>query len=91
MQFNKDLWLSSRDYIMIILGIAIYSFGFTAFILPEEVVMGGVGGIGSLVFFASQKYLPFEIPNMASTCFFLPLPTKLWENNLCFALFLEQL
>ena len=62
MQFNKDLWLSSKDYIMIILGIAIYSFGFTAFILPEEVVMGGVGGIGSLVFFASQKYLPFEIP-----------------------------
>jgi uncharacterized membrane-anchored protein YitT (DUF2179 family) len=44
------------------LGIAIYSFGFCAFILPEEVVIGGVSGIGSLVFFASQKYLPFEIP-----------------------------
>lgn len=52
MQFSKNLWLSSKDYIMIILGIAIYSFGFTAFILPEEVVMGGVGGIGSLIFYA---------------------------------------
>lgn len=62
MRFSKNLWLSSKDYIMIILGIAIYSFGFTAFILPEQVVMGGVGGIGSLVFFASQKYLTFEIP-----------------------------
>ena len=59
---SKNLWLSSKDYIMIILGIAIYSFGFTAFILPEKVVMGGVSGIGSLVFFASQEYLPFEIP-----------------------------
>ena len=59
---SKKLWISSRDYIMIILGIAIYSFGFTAFILPEKVVMGGVSGLGSLVFFASQEYLPFEIP-----------------------------
>lgn len=59
---SKKLWISSRDYIMIVLGIAIYSFGFTAFILPEKVVMGGVSGLGSLVFFASQEYLPFEIP-----------------------------
>lgn len=56
MQFNKNLWLSSKDYIMIILGIAIYSFGFTAFILPEKVVMGGVSGIGSLIYFA------FDVP-----------------------------
>lgn len=53
---SKNLWLSSKDYIMIILGIAIYSFGFTAFILPEKVVMGGVSGIGSLIYFA------FDIP-----------------------------
>ncbi|MBQ2046366.1 MAG: YitT family protein, partial [Muribaculaceae bacterium] len=59
---SKNLWISSKDYIMIILGIAIYSFGFTAFILPEKVVMGGVSGLGSLVYFASQEYLSFEIP-----------------------------
>ena len=59
---SKNLWISSKDYVMIILGIAIYSFGFTAFILPEKVVMGGVSGLGSLVYFASQEYLSFEIP-----------------------------
>ncbi len=58
---GKQLWVSAKDYIMIVLGIAIYSFGFCAFILPEKVVIGGVSGIGSLVFFASQEYLPFEI------------------------------
>ncbi len=47
------LWLSTKDYIMIILGIAIYSFGFCAFILPEKVIIGGVSGIGSLVYFAT--------------------------------------
>ena len=58
---GKQLWVSAKDYIMIVLGIAIYSFGFCAYILPEKVVIGGVSGIGSLVFFASQEYLPFEI------------------------------
>ncbi len=55
------LWLSTKDYIMIILGIAIYSFGFTAFILPEKVVMGGVSGIGSLIYFA------FNVPVAVTT------------------------
>ncbi|MBR5331730.1 MAG: YitT family protein [Muribaculaceae bacterium] len=59
---SKNLWISYKDYVMIILGIAIYSFGFTAFILPEKVVMGGVSGLGSLVYFASQEYLSFDIP-----------------------------
>lgn len=59
---GKKLWISAKDYIMIIVGILIYGVGFCAFILPEEVVIGGVSGIGSLFFFASQKYLPFEIP-----------------------------
>ncbi len=55
------LWLSAKDYVMIILGIAIYSFGFTAFILPEKVVMGGVSGIGSLIYFA------FDVPVAITT------------------------
>ena len=59
---GKKLWISAKDYVMIVLGILIYGFGFCAFILPEEVVIGGVSGIGSLFYFASLKYLPFEIP-----------------------------
>lgn len=58
---GKKLWISAKDYVMIVLGILIYGFGFCAFILPEGVVIGGVSGIGSLFYFASLKYLPFEI------------------------------
>ncbi|MBR5898582.1 MAG: YitT family protein [Muribaculaceae bacterium] len=59
---GKKLWISAKDYVMIVVGILIYGVGFCAFILPEEVVIGGVSGIGSLFYFASLKYLPFEIP-----------------------------
>lgn len=59
--FNK-LWLSSRDYIFITLGIFLYAFGFSAFIFQEKVVIGGVAGLGTIIFFLSEKYLGYGIP-----------------------------
>ncbi len=46
------------DYIMIILGILMYAFGFCAFILPHKIVMGGLTGVGTLVYFASNELIP---------------------------------
>lgn len=54
--------MSSRDYLFIVFGIFLYSFGFTAFIFPEKVVVGGVTGIGTIIYFMSERYLPFGIP-----------------------------
>ncbi|MDE6582389.1 MAG: YitT family protein [Duncaniella sp.] len=45
------LWLNTKDYLMIILGTFMFCFGFSAFVLPENVVIGGVTGIGSIVYF----------------------------------------
>ncbi len=50
---KKQIWVMVRDYIMIVFGLALYSLGLTTFILPEKVVMGGMAGIGSLVFYAT--------------------------------------
>ncbi len=41
-----------KDLFFISFGILLYSVGYTAFILPEKVVMGGVAGISSLLFYA---------------------------------------
>ena len=57
MTFNKNnLWRSARDYFFITLGMATYAFGFCGFILPEKVVIGGLAGIGTIV------YLTLGIP-----------------------------
>lgn len=45
------LWRSAKDYFFITFGMATYAFGFCAFILPEKVVIGGLAGIGTLVYF----------------------------------------
>ena len=41
-----------KDMFFITFGIAMYSVGYTAFILPEKLVMGGVAGISALLYYA---------------------------------------
>ena len=41
-----------KDMFFITFGILMYAFGYTAFILPEHVVMGDVAGISALLFYA---------------------------------------
>jgi len=54
MTLNKDkIWRTSKDYIFITFGMALFAFGFTAFILPEKVVIGGLAGIGTIVYFTT--------------------------------------
>ena len=38
----------------IVLGILLYAIGYTAFILPERVVMGGVAGLSALIYYATN-------------------------------------
>ena len=40
-----------KDYIMITLGLVCYCFGYSAFLLPEKIVTGGVTGLASLLYF----------------------------------------
>ena len=42
----------AKDFLFMSIGIFLYSFGFTAFILREKVVMGGVSGLSALAFYA---------------------------------------
>ena len=42
------------DYVGITLGLLLYTFGFTVFLLPNEIVTGGVSGIGAIVFYATR-------------------------------------
>lgn len=42
-----------KDYLMITLGLLLFSFAYTIFILPYEIVTGGVSGIGAIIYYVS--------------------------------------
>lgn len=48
---KERLYLELKDYVMIVVGLVIYSFGFCAFILPQNVVIGGYTGLASLFYY----------------------------------------
>jgi len=48
---KKIVLTQAKDYVWLVIGLASYAFGFTAFVLPEKVVTGGVTGLASLFHF----------------------------------------
>lgn len=51
---GRMLMRETRDYFNITLGLMLYTFGFTVFLLPYEIVTGGIAGIGAIVFYATK-------------------------------------
>lgn len=55
---DKKLWLAeAKDYFGITFGLVMYAFGFTFFLMPYEIVTGGVAGIAAITQYAT------DIPN----------------------------
>ena len=50
---GKKTKIIVKDYLIITLGLLINALGWTAFLIPAEIVGGGVSGIASLIFYAS--------------------------------------
>lgn len=72
-----SLMHSAKDYVFIILGLVLYALGFTAFILPHEVVIGGVAGVGTLVYFATNGLIPVAVTQYVLNLLLLAMAFKI--------------
>ena len=66
-----------RDYIFIIFGLLLYAVGFTAFILPHHIVIGGLSGVGTLVYFATDGLISVAVTQYACNLLLLAIAFKL--------------
>ena len=51
---KKVILQEIKDYTNITLGLLLYTFGFSVFLLPYKIVTGGIAGVGAIIFYASQ-------------------------------------
>jgi uncharacterized membrane-anchored protein YitT (DUF2179 family) len=56
---HQRIWNETKDYIFITLGLLLYTFGWTVFLLPYEIVTGGVTGLSAIIYYATS----FKIEN----------------------------
>jgi uncharacterized membrane-anchored protein YitT (DUF2179 family) len=65
-----------RDCAYIILGMAIYAIGFTAFIIPHHIVIGGMSGFGTLIYYATAGKIPIAAAMYGTNIILLALSFK---------------
>lgn len=67
----------AKDYVMIVFGLMLYALGFTAFVLPHEIVIGGLSGVGTLVYFATKGVVPVAVTQYACNLLLLSFAFKI--------------
>jgi len=76
---GQKLWVTAKDYVIITFGMALYAFGFSAFILPEKVVIGGLAGIGTIIYFLTG--IPVAISQLVINLVLLAIAYKTVGKN----------
>lgn len=73
----NSLLVNARDYVMIILGLFVYALGFTACILPHEIVIGGMAGVSTLIYFGTGGLIPVAVSSYACNLILLAIAYKI--------------
>ena len=66
---TETVWREVKDYFFITLGLLLYTFGWTVFLLPYQIVTGGVTGIAAIIYYASKIPSLILISSSTECCF----------------------
>ncbi|AGB28684.1 MULTISPECIES: YitT family protein [Prevotellaceae] len=72
---HQIIFNEAKDYVFITLGLMLYAFAWTTFLLPYEIVTGGVTGISAIIFYASS--IPIEYSYFVINVVLLVLALKI--------------
>ena len=63
---NQNIKNECKDYFNITLGLMLYTFGFTVFLLPYQIVTGGVTGLAAVIYYGTNIpiYLSYFVINV---------------------------
>ena len=63
---NQNIKNECKDYFNITLGLMLYTFGFTIFLLPYQIVTGGVTGLAAVIYYGTNIpiYLSYFVINI---------------------------
>ena len=76
---KQDLIYDVRDYFNITLGLMLYTLGFTVFLLPYEIVTGGIAGISAIVFYSTGFPVQYTFFIINAALIILALKTLGWK------------
>jgi uncharacterized membrane-anchored protein YitT (DUF2179 family) len=72
----------AKNYFFITVGLAIFTFGWSAFLLPVKLMGGGVSGIASLIYFANP-HIPVGLSSFVINGIFIAVAWKILGSKFC--------
>ncbi len=72
---TKDIITLVNDYVLITIGVVAYALGWTIFLLPNNLIGGGVSGFASIVYYATE--IPMSVTYLVLNAILLFLGTKI--------------
>lgn len=78
---TKKIFDIIQNYFFITLGLAIFTFGWTAFLLPNQVTGGGISGIAAVIYFATG--LPVGITTFVLNIILVSIAWKVLGRKFC--------
>lgn len=71
---KQTLRVPFKNYFLMIIGLVLYTFGYSAFILPNQLTGGGVAGIASVLYYGTG--IPVGISNLVLNGFLVIISMK---------------
>ncbi len=78
----KRIFQEVKSYFFIFLGLALFTFGWSAFLTPYEVAGGGVAGAASILYFAT-KTIPIGITTFVLNAILIAIAWKVLGAKFC--------
>lgn len=77
----KQVLKETKNYLFITIGLAIFVFGWSAFMTPYEVTGGGVAGIAAILYFATK--IPIGITTFVLNAVLIGIAWKILGTKFC--------
>ena len=72
---KSSVWTTFREYLLVTVGIVSYALGWSIFLLPNNLIGGGVSGFASIVFYATG--IPMGVTYLILNVLLLLIGTKI--------------
>lgn len=77
----KAIFSQGKDYIIITLSLMLFGFGVMGFLVPAEVVGGGVSGISTLIYYYSSETIPLAVPYLVINLILVIIGIKIFGKS----------
>ena len=78
---KKKAWLEVKDYLIIMIGMLMYGIGWTVFLVPNQLPLGAVPGIASIVYWGTG--FPIQYTYLIVNAALLLLALKILGLRFC--------